>query len=49
MRLTPELAREMRDKVHELIESYREKEVDRDTEGSAPYRVHLHAFPREED
>lgn len=49
MRLTPELAREMRDKVHELIESYREKEVDRDTEGSAPYRVHLHAFPRDED
>ncbi|MFI0770041.1 ArsR/SmtB family transcription factor [Streptomyces sp. NPDC021218] len=49
MRLTPELAREMRDEVHELIESYREKEVDRDTEGSAPYRVHLHAFPREED
>ncbi len=49
MRLTPELASEMRDKVHEVIESYREKEVDRDTEGSAPYRVHLHAFPREED
>ncbi|WP_069863685.1 winged helix-turn-helix domain-containing protein [Streptomyces malaysiensis] len=49
MRLTPELAREMRDRVHEVIESYREKEVDRDTEGSAPYRVHLHAFPRDED
>ncbi|MBP2061726.1 ArsR/SmtB family transcription factor [Streptomyces iranensis] len=49
MRLTPELAREMRDKVQELIESYREKEADRDTEGSAPYRVHLHAFPRDED
>ncbi|AGP57478.1 ArsR family transcriptional regulator [Streptomyces rapamycinicus NRRL 5491] len=49
LRLTPELAREMRDKVHELIESYREKEVDRETEGSAPYRVHLHAFPRDED
>ncbi|MEU4898120.1 helix-turn-helix domain-containing protein [Streptomyces sp. NPDC044780] len=49
MRLTPELAREMRDKLHEVIESYREKEVGRDTEGSAPYRVHLHAFPRDED
>ncbi|WP_432252377.1 ArsR/SmtB family transcription factor [Streptomyces sp. HNM1019] len=49
LRLTPELAREMLDKVHELIESYREREVDRDTEGSAPYRVHLHAFPRDED
>lgn len=49
LRLTPELAREMRDKVHELIESYREKAVDPDTEGSAPYRVHLHAFPRDEE
>ncbi|WP_254885781.1 transcriptional regulator [Streptomyces sp. NA02950] len=49
MRLTPELAKEMRDKVHEVIESYREKEVDQDTENSARFRVHLHAFPRDED
>ncbi|MET7934585.1 helix-turn-helix domain-containing protein [Streptomyces sp. NPDC005322] len=49
LRLTPELAQEMRDKVHEVIESYREKEVDRDTGGSARFRVHLHGFPREED
>ncbi|MET7765314.1 helix-turn-helix domain-containing protein [Streptomyces sp. NPDC005393] len=49
LRLTPELAQEMRDKVHEVIESYREKEVDRNSENSAPFRVHLHAFPRDED
>ncbi|MEU8827312.1 helix-turn-helix domain-containing protein [Streptomyces sp. NPDC048636] len=49
LRLTPELAEEMRDKLHEVIESYREKEVDQDTENSARYRVHLHAFPRDEE
>lgn len=49
LRLTPELAREMLDKVHEVIESYREKEVDREAEHSARYRVHLHGFPRDED
>ncbi|WP_413799547.1 ArsR/SmtB family transcription factor [Streptomyces iranensis] len=49
VRLTPELAREMRDRVHELIESYREKEVGQDVEDSARFRVHLHAFPRDED
>ena len=48
-RLTPELAAEMRDKVHEVIAGYREKEVGQDVEGSARYRVHLHAFPRDED
>ncbi|MDW6062385.1 helix-turn-helix domain-containing protein [Streptomyces sp. FXJ1.4098] len=48
-RLTPELAAEMRDKVHEVIASYRDKEVGQDVEGSARYRVHLHAFPRDED
>ncbi|MGW2329080.1 helix-turn-helix domain-containing protein [Streptomyces sp. NPDC001700] len=49
LRLTPELAREMLDKVHEVIESYREKEVSPDTEHSARFRVHLHGFPRDED
>ncbi|MFK4188193.1 ArsR/SmtB family transcription factor [Streptomyces sparsogenes] len=49
MRLTPELAAELRDKVQELIESYREKEVDKSTEGSAPFRIHLHGFPRNKD
>ncbi|MGV9851976.1 ArsR/SmtB family transcription factor [Streptomyces sp. NPDC003442] len=49
IRLAPELAAEMRDRVHEVIESYREKEVDQDVENSARLRVHLHAFPRDED
>ncbi|MEU1791448.1 helix-turn-helix domain-containing protein [Streptomyces sparsogenes] len=49
MRLTPELAAELRDKVQELIESYRAKEVDQSTEGSAPFRIHLHGFPRNKD
>ncbi|MFD7500557.1 hypothetical protein [Streptomyces sp. NPDC059850] len=49
LRLTPELAREMLDKVHEVIESYREKGVGPDAEHSARYRVHLHGFPRDED
>ncbi|WP_055555374.1 transcriptional regulator [Streptomyces sp. NBRC 110028] len=49
LRLTPALAREMLEKVHEVIKGYREQEVDRDTEHSARYRVHLHGFPRDED
>ncbi|WP_421109697.1 ArsR/SmtB family transcription factor [Streptomyces sp. NEAU-S77] len=49
LRLTPALAREMLEKVHEVIESYREKEVDQKAEDSARYRVHLHGFPRDED
>ncbi|MEU0845977.1 helix-turn-helix domain-containing protein [Streptomyces sp. NPDC005962] len=49
LRLTPELAREMIDKVHEVINGYREQELDRDTEHSARYRVQLHGFPRDED
>ncbi|MEU1668843.1 helix-turn-helix domain-containing protein [Streptomyces sparsogenes] len=49
IRLTPELAAEMRDKVHEVINSYREKEVGQDAENSARFRVHLHGFPRAED
>ncbi|KAK1179627.1 helix-turn-helix domain-containing protein [Streptomyces sp. NBS 14/10] len=48
-RLTPELAAEMRDKVHEVIASYRDKEVGQDVENSARVRVHLHAFPRDDD
>jgi len=49
LRLTPALAREMLDKVHEVINDYREQEADPDTEHSARYRVQLHGFPRDED
>lgn len=45
LRLTPALALEMSQKVHELMESYRGRVPD-DTEGSAVVRTHLHAFPR---
>ncbi|MFI0938889.1 ArsR/SmtB family transcription factor [Streptomyces sp. NPDC021020] len=48
LRLTPELARELDDRLHELIDSYRGR-VAEDAEGSARIRVHLHAFPRHTD
>lgn len=48
MHLTPELALEMAEKVHELIESYRDR-IPEGTEGSALVRTHLHVFPRPTD
>ncbi|MEI7034968.1 metalloregulator ArsR/SmtB family transcription factor [Streptomyces pratensis] len=45
LRLTPALALELAQKVHALMESYRDR-VPEDTEGSAVVRTHLHAFPR---
>jgi DNA-binding transcriptional ArsR family regulator len=55
LRLTPELALELGEKVHALIESYRgrvpEPPADQHprspaADGSASIRVHFHAFPR---
>lgn len=48
IRLTPELSLELTEKVHELIESYRDR-VPEGTEGSAVVRTHLHVFPRPTD
>lgn len=48
MRLTPELAGELITRVHELIDSYRER-VPEPTDDSARVRIHLHAFPRRAD
>ncbi|WP_326736436.1 winged helix-turn-helix domain-containing protein [Streptomyces sp. NBC_01022] len=48
VRLTPELSRELADKMHELVNSYRGR-VPEDTEGSAVVRTHLHVFPRPTD
>lgn len=48
VRLTPELSLELAEKVHELIESYRDR-VPAGTEGSALVRTHLHVFPRPTD
>ncbi|WP_344324345.1 helix-turn-helix domain-containing protein [Streptomyces macrosporus] len=48
LRLTPELAGELNEKLHDLIENYRERAVE-DDERSERVRFHLHAFPRAED
>ncbi|MFE2294468.1 ArsR/SmtB family transcription factor [Streptomyces sp. NPDC059452] len=45
LRLTPELARELAEELHGVVESYRDR-VPEGTEGSAVVRTHLHAFPR---
>ncbi|MFF7625853.1 ArsR/SmtB family transcription factor [Streptomyces cyaneofuscatus] len=45
LRLTPELARELSQKLHAVAESYRDR-VPEGTEGSAVVRTHLHVFPR---
>ncbi|MET8374982.1 ArsR/SmtB family transcription factor [Streptomyces microflavus] len=45
IRLTPELAQELSEKLHAVVEGYRDR-VPEGTEGSAVVRTHLHAFPR---
>ncbi|KAB2589401.1 ArsR/SmtB family transcription factor [Streptomyces arboris] len=45
LHLTPELARELSQKLHAVVESYRDR-VPEGTEGSAAVRTHLHVFPR---
>ncbi|MEU0158117.1 metalloregulator ArsR/SmtB family transcription factor [Streptomyces sp. NPDC006261] len=45
IRLTPELAQELSEKLHAVVESYRDR-VPEDAEGSAVVRTHLHTFPR---
>ncbi|MFF8912178.1 helix-turn-helix domain-containing protein [Streptomyces sp. NPDC015032] len=48
MRLTPELSLELAEKIHDLVDSYRDR-VPEGTEGSAVVRTHLHVFPRPTD
>lgn len=48
VRLTPELSKELAEKIHDLVNSYR-GQVPEDTEGSAVVRTHLHVFPRSSD
>ncbi|MGP3635755.1 helix-turn-helix domain-containing protein [Streptomyces sp. 24-1644] len=48
VRLTPELSLEMAEKIHDLVNSYRDR-VPEGTEGSAVVRTHLHVFPRPSD
>ncbi|MFP8964402.1 winged helix-turn-helix domain-containing protein [Streptomyces nanhaiensis] len=47
LRLTPELAGELNARLHELVESYRERAAG--DERAERVRVHLHSFPRAED
>jgi DNA-binding transcriptional ArsR family regulator len=49
LRLTPELARELGDRLHELIDTYRDRIPETQTGDAARIRVHLHAFPRRPD
>lgn len=46
LRLSPAQLRELHDKAHALIESYRDVEPG---EGSEKVRIHLHAFPQQTD
>ncbi|MEI5524208.1 winged helix-turn-helix domain-containing protein [Streptomyces brasiliscabiei] len=45
LRLTPELTRELVEKMHALVETYRDRAIDSDDTGTAQVRVHTHAFP----
>lgn len=49
LRLTPQLARELGGRLHELIEGYRDRIPDPEAGDAARIRVHLHAFPRRPD
>lgn len=49
LRLTPELARELRTKMHELIESYRTRAPEEGTAETEQVRVHTHLFPARTD
>ncbi|MFF5616270.1 ArsR/SmtB family transcription factor [Streptomyces albidoflavus] len=47
-RLTPAQAVELRERAGELLESFRAYEAQNaDAQDAAPYRVHLHGFPRD--
>jgi len=48
LRLTPDLSAELIEKMHALIESYRDR-VPEDAEGAVTVRSHLHLFPRASD
>lgn len=49
LRLTPELTRELIGKMHELIDTYRERAAGADDAGTARIRLHTHAFPLADD
>ncbi|MER6414293.1 helix-turn-helix domain-containing protein [Streptomyces humidus] len=45
LRLTPELTRELVEKMHALVESYRDRAVDEGDADAARVRVHTRTFP----
>ncbi|MFE1327390.1 ArsR/SmtB family transcription factor [Streptomyces sp. NPDC058741] len=45
LRLTPALTQELLEKMHALVESYRDRAADEDTPGAEQVRFHTHAFP----
>ncbi|KPI29194.1 ArsR/SmtB family transcription factor [Streptomyces sp. NPDC048253] len=45
LRLTPDLAGELVEKMHELIDSYRDRVPDEETVGAERVRIHSHLFP----
>ncbi|MER6148024.1 ArsR/SmtB family transcription factor [Streptomyces hirsutus] len=45
LRLTPELTRELVEKMHALVDTYRDRAVDEDDADTAQVRVHTRAFP----
>ncbi|MFJ8104260.1 ArsR/SmtB family transcription factor [Streptomyces sp. NPDC096132] len=45
LRLTPELTRELVEKMHTLIDTYRDRASDADDADTAQVRLHTHAFP----
>ncbi|PJE93780.1 transcriptional regulator [Streptomyces carminius] len=47
LRLTPELARELNERLRVLVESYRDRATE--DERAERFRVHLHSFPRAGD
>ncbi|MGW5428338.1 ArsR/SmtB family transcription factor [Streptomyces sp. NPDC004059] len=49
LRLTPELAAELVQRMHALIDDYRDRAPGKDTPDSGQVRVHTHLFPIETD
>ncbi|MEV5435863.1 helix-turn-helix domain-containing protein [Streptomyces sp. NPDC052682] len=45
LRLTPELTRELVEKMHALVDTFRARAVAEDTPGAEQVRLHTHAFP----
>ncbi|WP_217545430.1 transcriptional regulator [Streptomyces sp. GbtcB6] len=49
LRLTPELALELIEKMHALVDGYRDRVPDKDTPESEQVRIHMHLFPLKTD